>query len=111
MIAQNSDYEFDISGAYEHETSTRTSLLGSESDESDEKDYDVVESSPFSNISARINYTVITTTLSKYKIGNTLKPFTYYEFRLSAANSLGESRTSRPLIVRTASTSKKNNFN
>jgi hypothetical protein len=98
VAALYSDYELDTSGAYEHYDDAQ------EQDEPESDHYRdsarVVATPP-----PLLNYTIITTTLSKYKIGNTLKPFTYYEFGVSAANSLGESQTSTSLIVRTASTS------
>ena len=47
------------------------------------------------------------TTNTKYKIQARLKPFTYYNFEVSAVNLLGESKKSANIRVRTAATSKK----
>jgi hypothetical protein len=62
-------------------------------------DYDEDE-----NIDERA-YEILNTTTTKLKVGNTLKPFTLYEFRVSAVNLLGKSDDSQPLFVRTAATS------
>lgn len=51
-------------------------------------------------------FEVLNTTSTKLKVGSSLKPFTLYEFRVSAVNLLGKSPESKPLIVRTAATSK-----
>jgi hypothetical protein len=52
------------------------------------------------------DYVAINTTSTKLKVGNSmLKPFTQYEFKLLAANSLGFSKETDPVVVRTAATS------
>lgn len=47
----------------------------------------------------------LNTTSTKVKVGNALKPFTVYEFRVVAVNMLGRSEETQPLLVRTAATS------
>lgn len=57
------------------------------------------------------NYSIFNTTSTRVKIGNSLKPYTFYEFRVEAVNQLGKSLPTGPLIVRTAAASKtKKNF-
>ncbi len=59
------------------------------------------------NIDNNNHFISINTTNSKLKVGNNmLKPFTFYEFRVVAANLLGLSKETSSLIVRTAATSK-----
>lgn len=59
------------------------------------------------------NYYVIITNNTRFKIGNysqPLKPYTFYEFKVVAANSLGQSRETNTLLIRTAATSKNINL-
>ena len=51
-------------------------------------------------------YTSINTTNTKFKVDHTLKPFTFYEFKVSAVNMLGKSDETNTIRVRTAATSK-----
>lgn len=50
-------------------------------------------------------YSTINTTNTKIRIGNFLKPYTLYEFRIIAVNQLGKSPPTSPLVVRTAAAS------
>jgi hypothetical protein len=53
------------------------------------------------------SYVSINTTSTKLRVGNNmLKSHTQYEFKLLAANLLGFSKETDPLVVRTAATSK-----
>ena len=47
----------------------------------------------------------INTTNTKLKVGNTLKPYTFYEFKVLAVNLLGQSKETSLIRVRTAATS------
>jgi hypothetical protein len=47
----------------------------------------------------------VNTTNTKFKVGPTLKPYTYYEFKVAAVNQLGHSQETEPIRVRTAATS------
>ncbi len=51
-------------------------------------------------------FIMINTTNTKLKVGTSLRPYTYYEFKVVAVNLLGHSRDTEPIIVRTAATSK-----
>jgi hypothetical protein len=48
----------------------------------------------------------INTTNTRFKVDNTLKPYTFYEFKVSAVNMLGKSDETNTIRVRTAATSK-----
>ncbi len=50
-------------------------------------------------------YIAINTTLTKLKLGTTLKPYTLYEFKVAAINSLGASEETDVMFARTAATS------
>jgi len=50
-------------------------------------------------------YIVLNTTSTKVKLGTTLKPYTLYEFKVVAVNSLGESEETEVISARTAATS------
>jgi hypothetical protein len=52
----------------------------------------------------------INTTNTKFKVGPTLKPYTFYEFKVTAVNQLGHSQETEPIRVRTAATSNLYNF-
>jgi len=55
-----------------------------------------------------INFLTINTNNTRFKVGNStypLKPYTFYEFKVVAINSVGESKETNTLIVRTAATS------
>lgn len=51
-------------------------------------------------------YKRVNTTVTKVKVGTSLKAFTLYEFRVVAVNALGVSDETEPILVRTAATSK-----
>lgn len=51
-------------------------------------------------------YSIFNTTNTRVKIGNSLRPYTFYEFRLVAVNDLGNSLSTDSLVVRTAAASK-----
>lgn len=52
------------------------------------------------------DYLSLNTTNTKLKVGTSLKAYTLYEFRVIAVNLLGKSKATRPILVRTAPTSK-----
>lgn len=55
------------------------------------------------------NYSIMITNSTRFRIGNSsapLKPYTFYEFKVVAANALGLSKETNTLVVRTAATSK-----
>lgn len=56
------------------------------------------------------DFQTINTTQTKYKVTNTLKSFTFYEFKVSAGNHLGLGRETNLLRVRTAPSSKQQSF-
>lgn len=58
------------------------------------------------DIDASSNYLIYNTTSTRVKIGNSLKPYTLYEFRVVAVNQLGRSSPTGSLVVRTAAASK-----
>ena len=52
------------------------------------------------------NFKSINTTGTKLKVGTSLKPYTFYEFKVMAGNLLGLSDETDTILVRTAATSR-----
>ncbi len=52
------------------------------------------------------NFKFINTTNTKLKVGTSLRPYSFYEFKVQAGNLLGLSEETDTINVRTAATSK-----
>ena len=55
--------------------------------------------------SALDSFVQVNTTQTRFKVDNTLKPYTFYEFKVAAVNMLGISDETNTIRVRTAATS------
>ena len=51
------------------------------------------------------NFKLINTTNTKLKVGTSLRPYSFYEFKVQAGNLLGLSEETETINVRTAATS------